>query len=115
MTRTPQQIFDHHTDALLARNLDDLIADYTDRSALITSTGTARGTHAIRAAFAKTFDATPSDAVFTVQTRIFEDNVLFLEWQADAPSVHIEGTDSFVFDDNSILTQTVRHSAHPKG
>ena len=34
MTRTPQEIFQHHGGALVARDLDGILADYTDDSVL---------------------------------------------------------------------------------
>lgn len=37
MTRTPRQIFNHHGEAMDDRDLDAILEDYTDRSAVITA------------------------------------------------------------------------------
>ncbi|MGH3562442.1 MAG: nuclear transport factor 2 family protein [Mycobacterium sp.] len=114
MARTPQEIFAHHAHALAARDVDELVADYTDDSVLITSSGVVRGKDGVRAAFTKLVDETP-DAVFDVQTQIFEGDVLLLEWVLDSPAARTTGVDTFVFGDGMIRAQTISHSVHEKG
>jgi hypothetical protein len=113
-SRTPQQVFAHHGQALVAGDLDEIVADYADDSVLITSDGAAHGKEGIRKVFVKLLDDLPN-AVWDLKTQIFEGNVLFLEWTADsAINRVIDGVDTFVFRDGMIWAQTVRYSPHPK-
>ncbi|OBI48609.1 nuclear transport factor 2 family protein [Mycobacterium sp. E796] len=115
MTRTPQEIFAHHGQALGAGDLDGIVADYTEDSVVITPAGVARGRDAIRGVFAKLLDDLP-DAAWDLKNQIFEGNVLFLEWAADSPLNRVDdGVDTFVFRDGMIWTQTVRYTPRPKG
>ena len=51
MARTPQEVFDHHVQALGAGDLDEIVVDYSDDAILITPAGPIRGKDGIRAAF----------------------------------------------------------------
>lgn len=42
MARTPQEIFQHHGAALVAGDIDEILADYTDDAVLITPWGVTR-------------------------------------------------------------------------
>ena len=35
MTRTPQEIFQHHGSALIAGDIDEIVADYTDDAVIL--------------------------------------------------------------------------------
>ena len=114
MTRTPQEVFAHHGDALAAGDLDEIVVDYTDDSVLITPAGAARGKDAIRRAFTKLLDDLP-DAAWDLKNQIFDGDVLFLEWTADSATNRVDdGVDTFVFRDGTIWVQTVRYTPHPK-
>lgn len=114
MARTPQHIFEHHLHALIARDVDGLLADYDDDSVLITAAGVVRGTAGIRAAFGQLSDAL-ADAAFDIKSRTFDDNVLLLEWVLDSPAARTEGVDTFVFGDDTIRVQTISQVRLPKG
>jgi hypothetical protein len=115
MTRTPQEVFDHHGKALGAGDLDEIVVDYADDSVLITAAGVARGKDGIRAAFAKLLGDLPN-AAWDLKTQIFDGDVLFLEWAADSAVNRVDdGVDTFVFRDGMIWAQTVRYTPRPKG
>ncbi|MEZ0383716.1 nuclear transport factor 2 family protein [Mycobacterium sp. pW045] len=114
MARTPQEIFDHHLHALLTRDVDDLLIDYTDDSVLITAAGVATGLDGIRAAFSQLSDALAS-AVFDIKSKTYHDEILLLEWTLDSPGFQVDGVDTFVFGDDSIRVQTISQLARPKG
>ena len=47
-------------------------------------------------------------------TQIFEDDLLFIEWNAKAKEARVEdGIDTFVFRDGMISAQTVRYTLQP--
>jgi hypothetical protein len=115
MTRTPQEVFAHHGQALGAGDLDEIVVDYAEDSVLITPAGVARGKDGIRAAFAKLLDDLPN-AAWDLKNQIFDGDVLFLEWAADSAVNRVDdGVDTFVFRDGRIWAQTVRYTPQPKG
>ncbi len=115
MTRTPEEVFQHHAEALGAGDLDEIVADYADDAVFITPAGVLRGLDGIRAAFTQLLADVPN-ANWVLKTQIYEDDVLFLEWMADAEKTRVEdGIDTFVFRDGLIRLQTVRYSLQRKG
>jgi ketosteroid isomerase-like protein len=112
MTRTPEEVFQHHAQALGAEDLDEIVADYADDAVFITPAGIRRGKDGIRAAFTELLADVPH-ATWELKTQIYEDDVLFLEWAADSAATRVEdGIDTFVFRDGLIRLQTVRYTIH---
>jgi ketosteroid isomerase-like protein len=110
MTRTPQEVFQHHAAALGAGDLDEIVADYADDAVFITPAGILRGKDGIRAAFTQLLADVPN-AAWTLKTTIYEGDVLFLEWAADAGATYAEdGIDTVIFRDGRIQLQTVRYT-----
>ena len=110
MTRTPEEVFGHHAQALGAGDLDGIVADYADDAVFITPAGVKRGQDGIREAFTQLLADVP-DAAWDLKTLIFEGDVLFLEWAADAGATRVDdGIDTFVFRDGLIRVQTVRYT-----
>jgi len=84
--------------------------DYAEDAVFISPTGVLRGLDGIRAAFTQLLADLPS-ASWDLKTQIYEGDVLFLEWAADAGSTRSDdGIDTFVFRDGLIQTQTVRYT-----
>jgi uncharacterized protein (TIGR02246 family) len=113
--RTPQEVFQHHAEALIAGDLEGIVADYSDDAVFITPGGVLRGKDGIREAFTKLLSDLPS-AEWEVPTTIFEGDVLFIEWKAVSESTMADdGIDTFVFrDDGQIRVQTVRYTLQQK-
>ncbi len=113
-TRTPQQIFQHHAEALGAEDLDGIVADYSDDAFFITPAGVLRGKQGIRQAFAKLLADVPK-AKWGLKTQLYEKDVLLLEWTADSAKTKVDdGIDTFVFNDGFIRVQTVRYTLQKK-
>ena len=51
MARSPQEIFKHHAEALIAGDLDEIVADYTDDAVVITPRGSHHGKDGVRESF----------------------------------------------------------------
>ena len=114
-TRTPQEVFQHHGEALQAGNLDEIVADYSDDAVVISPGGVLRGKDGVRQAFEQLLGDLP-DAKWELPTMIFEGDILFLEWKATAEKVKAEdGIDTFVFRDGMIRVQTLRYTLTPTG
>lgn len=114
MTRTPEEVFTHHAQALGAGDLDAIVADYADDAVFITPAGVRRGKDGVRTAFTQLLADVP-DAAWALKTQIYEGDVLFLEWAADSAATRVEdGIDTFIFRDGLIRLQTVRYTLEYK-
>ncbi|HTT51277.1 MAG TPA: nuclear transport factor 2 family protein [Streptosporangiaceae bacterium] len=110
MARSPQDVFAHHVQALGAVDLDEIVADYAGDAVVITPAGVQRGKDGIRAVFIQLLADVP-DASWDLKTQIYEGDVLFLEWAADAGATRVnDGIDTFVFRDGLIRVQTIRYT-----
>jgi ketosteroid isomerase-like protein len=113
VTRTPQEVFQHHATALIAGDVDEIVADYTDDALFITPSGVLRGKAGVREGFLSLLAELPN-AEFAVPTQVFEGDVLFIEWNAVAEKTRVDdGVDTFVFRDGAIAVQTVRCTVQP--
>jgi hypothetical protein len=80
----------------------------------ITPAGVRRGLAGIREAFTQLLADVP-EAAWELKTQIYEDDLLFLEWAADAAQTRVDdGIDTFVFRDGLIRAQTVRYTLQYK-
>src|ERR671937_623730 len=111
--RNPQEVFDHHAQALGAEDLEEIVADYSDDAVFVTPAGVLRGKDGIRQAFTELLTDVPQ-ATWDIKTTIYEGDILFLEWGAEGGGNRIEdGIDTFVFRDGLIRVQTVRYTLQP--
>jgi ketosteroid isomerase-like protein len=110
MSRSPQEVFQHHAEVLIAGDLEGIVEDYADDAVFITPTGVLRGKDGVREGFTRLLSDVPN-AEWQVPTQIFEGDVLFIEWSARAEKTFVEdGIDTFVFRDGQITVQTVRYT-----
>ena len=115
MSRTPQEVFAHHAQALGAGDLDGIVADYSDDAVFITPAGVKRGKAGVREGFVQLLADVPN-ADWALPTQIYEGDVLFLEWTATSAATKVEdGIDTFVFRDGQIVVQTVRYTVQRTG
>jgi len=114
MARTPQEIFEHHGQALTAGDLDGIVSDYADDAIFITPAGVLLGKDGVRQGFVKLLGDLPS-AQWELPTILFQDDILLLEWKAESEATKAEdGIDTFVFRDGLIRVQTVRYTLQSK-
>ena len=114
MARTPQEVFQHHGEVLMAEDLDGIVADYADDAVFMTPDGVKHGKDGVREGFEKLISDIPG-AKWELPTMLFEDDILLLEWKAESENVKVEdGIDTFVFRDGLIRVQTVRYTLTPK-
>jgi hypothetical protein len=114
VARTPQEIFQHHGEALMAEDLDAIVSDYSDDALFITPEGVRRGQDGVREGFVKLLGDVPG-ARWELPTQIFERDILLLEWKAESETTKVEdGIDTFVFRDGLIRVQTVRYTLTSK-
>jgi hypothetical protein len=110
MARSPQEVFQHHAEALGAEDLDGIVSDYADDAVFITPDGVRRGKDGVRAGFVKLLGDLPG-ASWELPTQLYEDDILLLEWKAESEHTKADdGIDTFVFRDGLIRVQTVRYT-----
>ena len=115
MARTPQEVFQHHAQALGAGDLDAIVEDYSDDAVFIPPDGVRRGKAGVREGFVQLLSDVPN-ADWGLPTQLSEGDVLFLEWTATAAETKVEdGIDTFVFRDGQIVVQTVRYTVQRTG
>ncbi|ODU04219.1 MAG: polyketide cyclase [Pseudonocardia sp. SCN 72-86] len=115
MARTPQEIFAHHADVLIAGDVDGIVSDYADDAVFITPEGTLHGKDGVRRGFEKLLSDLPK-AEWAVPVQIFEGDTLFITWSAVSSATQAtDGVDTFVFADGLIRLQTVRYTVEQTG
>ncbi|AQW55701.1 polyketide cyclase [Streptomyces hygroscopicus] len=109
MTRTPEQTFHDHGQALGSGDLDKISANYAEDAVFVTPAGVLRGREGVKQGIGALLGDLP-DAAWDLKPQ-FADDALFLEWSATAAQVRVEdGVDTFVFRDGLIQAQTVRYT-----
>jgi ketosteroid isomerase-like protein len=112
ITRTPEEVFAHHGQALGAEDLEDIVADYSDDAILVVQKKVYRGKDGARQVFSQLLNDVPQ-AQWEVDTA-FADDVLYLEWKAAGGGRKVEdGIDTFVFQDGMIRVQTAVYTVQP--
>jgi ketosteroid isomerase-like protein len=100
-SESTKTVLDHHGAALLARDIDALMEDYTDESVFISNLGgVLKGVDAIRSVF----EAVGEFGAFKETTKHIEGDVAVATWTAAGISF---GSDTFVIRDGKIVLQTV--------
>ena len=111
-TRTPEEVFAHHGQALGAEDLEDIVADYSDDAILVVQKQVYRGKDGARRVFTQLLSDMPQ-AQWELDT-VFADDVLYLEWKATGGGRRVEdGIDTFIFRDGMIRLQTIRYTLNP--
>jgi hypothetical protein len=112
--RTPQEVFQHHAEALVAADLDGIVDDYSEDAIFITPAGIKRGKDGIREAFTQLLSELPS-AEWELKTTLYEEDIMLLEWTASSSANRVDdGIDTFVFRDGEIRVQTLRYTLQPQ-
>jgi ketosteroid isomerase-like protein len=105
-TRTPEEVFAHHGQALGSEDLEDIVSDYSDDAVLVVNKQVYRGKDGARQVFTQLLGDLPQ-AKWELET-VFAEDVLYLEWKATGGGRKVEdGIDTFVFRDGMIRVQTV--------
>jgi ketosteroid isomerase-like protein len=112
MARTPQEAFETHLAALGSGDLDTIAADYSDNCIQICNSQIRRGKEGVKEGFAALLAelaAAGEIKGLEVPVRVYEDNVLYIEWWADLGDMRCDGVDTFVFEGGLITIQTVKY------
>lgn len=96
----------HHANAVAAGQLEEVMRDYTDESAIITADQSFHGLEEIRQFWQVVFSQFPPEVLktLTVTRQEVDGNLLFITYKAD-PVVK-GGADTFLVHNGKIITHT---------
>jgi hypothetical protein len=103
-----RRVVDHHWKAFVENDLEEVMADYTERSILITPDSVYRGLEAIRGNFIQAFQAFPREQnPLTLNKTVVERDIAYILWQANTATFDLLfATDTFIIQDGKIISQT---------
>jgi len=115
-TTTTQEVLDHHFQAFLNNDVEEIMKDYTEESEIWTGEGPIRGLESIAAFFSYAFTVLPKEGTqLGVKQKIVNKNRAFIIWNANSPFISIlTGADTFLIEDGKITLQTVATHMVPK-
>ena len=107
ISRQTEATLAHHLEAFGKGDVDDVLSDYTEESKILTPDGTLEGTAAIRPFFEKLVGMLPPGSKFEMIKQIVDGETAYIVWTAESEKVRVVlGTDTFLFRDGKIMTQT---------
>src|SRR4030042_512558 len=104
--KTTESVLQHHVQALLARDLDEILKDYCEQSVLCTPMGTAKGLKSIRESFVSALRMLTPEALGNMKSTKQDINgeYAYVVWTA-LPTVKL-GSDTFHVHNGVIMLQT---------
>lgn len=112
-----KEVLDHHWKAFIENRLDEVMADYTEESVLITPDKTFKGLAEIRKNFEDAYKIFPKDkTAFHLNKSVIDRDVAYILWQAKTPTFNLTyATDTFIIRNGKIIRQTYAGVANPVG
>ncbi len=103
-----KKVLGHHLQTFQSNDLDGVMADYTEKSILITPDRTYKGLAEIRENFVQAYKALPKNGTtMTVTKSVVSKDVAYIVWNAVTPTLDFKyATDTFIIVDGKIVTQT---------
>jgi len=114
---TTESVLNHHLDAFMDQDMEEILADYDDDSVVVTNTnGSFHGLDEIRTLFEGLFAEFEQSGVdFQQDQQVIEGDIAYITWNAETPDNSYEfATDTFLIRDGTIETQTLGAVVTPK-
>jgi|1186.fasta_scaffold478455_2 hypothetical protein len=111
-----QDVLEHHLKALLAGDVEEIMADYDDSSVLATQQATLRGLAALREFFvAAVNELLPPGSELELTTQVVEGEHAYIVWHGESAKYRLPfGTDTFVVRGGKIVFQSFAGQIEPK-
>jgi len=108
VARTTQDVWNHHVQSFVARDVAMALEDFTDDSVVMANGEMFKGRKRIGQFFRSLFEELPEGCAFDLtHCTVLEDNV-FITWTAESDTVAYDyAADTFVIKDGKITLQTV--------
>ncbi len=105
---TTQEVFDHHVQGFVARDVSAVLEDFAEDSIVIANGEVCKGPEAIGGFFRDLFEELPKDCAFDLtHCTVLEEHV-YIMWTAESDKVTYDfATDTFCVRDGKITLQTV--------
>jgi len=114
MARTTQEVYDAHEAAMVAGDLEMIMADYADDAILLTVDGASVGKEAIQSWFITALSSFPG-IKFTFEKTAVEGDTAILNWSADSDVATIpHGVAGYIIQDGMIKRHTEWFHVAPK-
>lgn len=110
-------VLHHHLAAFGSGDTEEVLADYTEASVLITPQGTIKGLAGLREAFDGFFTGlfVPGTYTFTLDGESTEGDVAMIWWHATCEDAEIPfATDTLLVEDGKIAAQTFAAVINPR-
>jgi ketosteroid isomerase-like protein len=106
MTRSTQEVYESHKEALETLNFEKLAGDYADDAILVTMDGSFKGREEIMTGFFQAIMGQFPDVKIVFEKTSIEGDVCLLQWSAEASNVSVpRGTAVFIIQDGLIQRQ----------
>ena len=107
-TDTIEKTLNHHLQAFVENDIEEMMKDYTEQSEVWTSEGAIVGLEAISSFFSYVFTLLPQESIqLDIKQNIVKEDRAYIVWSADSSVISIPtGTDSFEIRDGKILWQS---------
>ena len=107
---------DHHLYSFGEGDVEALLEDYTEDSTIIIPNTIMKGLDEIKDFFTNlTTEILPPGCDFELLEKVVDGNIGYLVWHAESEDYKIPfASDTFVFEDEKILVQTVAFILHEK-
>ena len=101
-----KSVLNHHLEAKISRNVEEVLADYTEESVLYTMDGPMFGIWLLRPFYTNLFDSTPPEFwdSFQILRQDVQGETAYVVWKAE-PRVPL-GTETFLIRDGKIAVQS---------
>jgi len=112
---TTQEVFDHHVQGFVERDVQMILEDFTETSVVIANGEVFEGASQIQGIFTEIFAQLPADCAFSLTNCIVRDRFVYIIWNAESDTHTYEfATDTFVIENGKITIQTVGAVSHSK-
>jgi len=104
--KTTESVLQHHVQALMARDLDEILKDYCEESVLCTPMGTSKGLKALRESFKAALGMLTPESLANMKSTKQDiiGDYAYVVWTA-LPTIKL-GSDTFHVHDGVIMLQT---------
>lgn len=107
-TKPVEQVLDHHLQAFLSTDIEEIMKDYTEQSEVWTPKGAIVGLEGISSFFSYVFTLLPRESTkLEMKQGIVKEDKVYIVWSAESALINIPaGTDCFEIRNGKIHWQT---------
>lgn len=101
-------VLEHHWQAFIQNNMEEVMADYSEESILITPDRTYKGLEEIQENFRNAYQTFPqAHTTFQLNKSVIVGDVGYILWQAKTPTLDLTyASDTFIIRNGKIISQT---------